>query len=152
MPMFDTIILKSRGSTICRTRSSTLATYALVDSMRLPVGTFKLIVNCPASVRGKKATPASGYRPRLRRNRTASAATVSPGRPSARRTRRSYASSSLLNRVLNRAGNHRRDAVHALQEPRTEQGNDGHRHEVRGEQRDHDRQGQGREQKLADAV
>ena len=56
-PILETIIWKSCGSTIVRIRSSTLATYCSVSSMREPVGAFRLIVNWPASVRGKKATP-----------------------------------------------------------------------------------------------
>ena len=46
--------------TIFRIVSSTFAIYCSVTSMRLPVGTFTLMVNWPASVRGKKATPRVG--------------------------------------------------------------------------------------------
>ena len=58
--MFETTIFKSLGVTVCRIRSSTLATYCSVISMRVPVGTFRLMVNWPASVCGKKARPSSG--------------------------------------------------------------------------------------------
>ena len=59
-PMFATILFRSFGSTACRIRPSTLATYCSVTSMRVPVGTFMLMVNWPASVRGKNAKPSKG--------------------------------------------------------------------------------------------
>jgi hypothetical protein len=73
--------------------------------MRAPVGTLRLIVNWPASVRGKNATPSNGYNPRLATNSPISPATVNQGHRSASLTDRSYRSSSLLNFALNRAVN-----------------------------------------------
>ena len=61
--MFETTILRSFGANDLRIRSSTLATYCSVTSMRVPVGAFTLMVNWPASVRGKKATPSNGIDP-----------------------------------------------------------------------------------------
>ena len=48
------------GATVRLIRSSTLATYCSVTSMRVPVGALRLMVNCPASVRGKKGQPQQG--------------------------------------------------------------------------------------------
>ena len=53
-PMVETIMRKSPDWTILRIRSSTLATYCSVTSIRVPVGAFTLMVNWPASVRGKE--------------------------------------------------------------------------------------------------
>ena len=59
-PILETILLRSFPSTVRRIRSSTLATYSSVTSIRVPVGTFRLIVNWPASVLGKNARPSNG--------------------------------------------------------------------------------------------
>ena len=45
---------------VWRIRSSILATYWSVISIRVPVGTLRLMVNWPASVRGKNASPSNG--------------------------------------------------------------------------------------------
>ena len=60
IPMFETTMWKSDGATVRLIKSSTLATYCSVTSMRVPVGTLRLMVNCPASVRGKNASPIRG--------------------------------------------------------------------------------------------
>ena len=66
-PMFETIILKSRSHRVANQifdpRHVLLGT-----SMRVPVGTLRFMVNWPASVRGKKASPRNGEIARLTRN------------------------------------------------------------------------------------
>ena len=56
--MFETIIASSFGGT---TRAYLLfdvrLTSCSVNSSRVPEGAFRLITNCPGSVRGKYATP-----------------------------------------------------------------------------------------------
>ena len=59
-PMLETIMPRSSGGTTWRIRFSTLATSFSVTASRVPVGAFRLITNCPASVRGKKERPSSG--------------------------------------------------------------------------------------------
>src|ERR1019366_3572072 len=95
-PMLETVIRKSWGETVRLIRASTLATYSLVSSMRDPVGAFRLMVNCPASERGKNERPSKGNRPRLSTNAPISTATAAAGKRVARRTSFSYKSSSQL--------------------------------------------------------
>ena len=57
VPMFETIICRSCGETVLRINLLHLATFSLVSSMRVPEGAFMLMVNMPASVRGKNARP-----------------------------------------------------------------------------------------------
>src|ERR1017187_9803898 len=79
-PRLDTIVRKSAGATVFLIRSSTLATYSFVSSILEPVGAFRLMVNCPASERGKNESPRKGKSPRLSTNKAISARTVRSGR------------------------------------------------------------------------
>src|SRR5665213_2850764 len=96
-PILETVMRKSCGETVRLMRFSTRDTYSFVSSIREPVGAFRLMVNCPASERGKKESPNNGKRPRLATNAPSSRQTVKTGKRVARRTSFSYKLSTLLN-------------------------------------------------------
>ena len=100
-PMFERITSRSFGDTIRRINASTFATSDSVTEMRLPVGALTLMTNMPASVRGKKDKPISGYRARLATKDAPQATTVSHGRRSARATIASYKPRNDSKRSLN---------------------------------------------------
>src|SRR5262249_32880661 len=93
--MFATTRSRSRGSTISRTSASTRATSCEATSMRVPDGDFMLMTNWPASVRGKKATPRSGYNVRLATTTAMMTPTAGAGARSNLRRRPSYRSSAV---------------------------------------------------------
>src|SRR5258708_9103414 len=88
-PMLETIRLKSCGEMTSRIKASTRATSPSVTVMREPEGALRLMVNMPASVRGKNERPRRGNRARLEMNNNENAARVNQGCFNAPETRRS---------------------------------------------------------------
>ena len=159
---------KSPGAIVFLIRASTLATYSFVSSIREPVGAFRLMVNWPASERGKNESPRNGTSPKLsdeqphesdhgqqraiRGSSHQSFIHIEQPIEAAVECGIEARSPGKLTPAFRRAGRMLAMPMRdRLEKARAEQRNDRHRHDERNHQRNTERERQGGKQELTHA-